>query len=170
MKEFVEKLIERLEEDYSQDVGTLKMISVNKVIEIVNQFSEEYKPCNKPCTGCEAYDLVRNHCPKFCKVIKETVRELEENLSGWIPCSDRLPEEHDSIFAKFKGTDKWNNAMFEKISDVVNVTVADEKGKGTTTHAHLVDGKWKCDLLGCSKSYRITHWQPLPEPYLQKED
>lgn len=85
--------------------------------------------------------------------------------NGWIPISERLPKEHASVFAKFKGTDKWNNAMFEKISDIVNVTVVDESGEGVTTHAHLVDGKWSCDLLKVNKAYRITAWQPLPEPY-----
>ena len=31
--------------------------------------------------------------------------EQDEKENGWIPVSERLPEEHDSIFAKFKGTD-----------------------------------------------------------------
>lgn len=83
----------------------------------------------------------------------------------WIPCSERLPEEHDSMFAKFKGTDRWDNAMFEKTSDTVIVTVSDTKGGVVTTHAHTTDGNWKCDLLRVNKSYRITAWMPLPEPY-----
>lgn len=33
--------------------------------------------------------------------------EQDEKENGWIPVSERLPEEHDSIFAKFKGTDNW---------------------------------------------------------------
>lgn len=33
----VEKVIERLEEEYSQDVGYLKMISVDKAIEIIKE-------------------------------------------------------------------------------------------------------------------------------------
>lgn len=31
--------------------------------------------------------------------------EQDEKENGWIPASEGLPEEHDSIFAKFKGTD-----------------------------------------------------------------
>ncbi len=31
----MERIVERLEEDYSQDIGSLKMISVDKAIEIV---------------------------------------------------------------------------------------------------------------------------------------
>lgn len=33
--------------------------------------------------------------------------EQDEKENGWILVSERLPEEHDSIFAKFKGTDNW---------------------------------------------------------------
>lgn len=35
-------------------------------------------------------------------------------MKDWILCNERLLEERDSIFAKFKGTDKWKNGMFEK--------------------------------------------------------
>ena len=42
MNEAFKKIIERLEEDYSQDVGALKMISVDKAIEIVKEVAEEY--------------------------------------------------------------------------------------------------------------------------------
>lgn len=85
--------------------------------------------------------------------------------SGWIPCGEHMPEEHESVFARFKGTEKWNKSMFEKISDRVNVTVDNNKGKVTVTHAHTIDGKWSCDLLRCNKDYRIIAWMPLPEPY-----
>lgn len=102
--------------------------------------------------------------------IKDVIKEIRKQpkIGEWIPCTARMPEEHDSIFAKFKGTDKWNDAMFEKISNSVNVTVADNKGQNTTTHAHTIDGQWSCDLLKCNKDYRIVAWQPLPEPYQPK--
>lgn len=91
-----------------------------------------------------------------------------EYNNGWIPVRERLPEEHDSVFARFKGTNRWNNQMFERVSEEVNVTVADKKDMRVTTHAHTVDGKWSCDLLSVDKSYRIIAWQPLPEPYQPK--
>lgn len=101
---------------------------------------------------------------------KKIVQEVaEEYNSGWIACSERLPEEYDSIFAKLKGTDKWKDAMFEKTSDVVNVTVVDGYGNRITTIAHLVDGKWNCDLLRINKSYQIIAWQPLPEPFKERD-
>lgn len=92
-------------------------------------------------------------------------QEAEKYNNGWIPCSERMPVEHDSIFAKFKGTEKWKKAMFEKTSSVVNVTVVGEKGHVTTTQASTIDGKWSCDLLRFNKEYQIIAWQPLPESY-----
>lgn len=96
----------------------------------------------------------------------------EVNVStndGWIPCSSgNMPEEHDSIFAKLKGTDRWSDSMFGKTSDIVNVTVMNENGERTVTQATTSDGNWKCDLLRWNKSFRIVAWQPLPEPYQPK--
>ena len=43
------------------------------------QEAEQYEECYKDCGQCEAYDKEKHHCPKFCKVIKETVKEIEDN-------------------------------------------------------------------------------------------
>lgn len=150
MNEFIKKLIERLEEEsfwtdstfdedgYSNDDSD-EVVSLYNAKEIVNQLAEEYN------------------------------QDSTKNNQGWILCSSgRMPEEYDSIFAKAKGTDKWNDAMFEKISDIVNVTVVDGNGNVRTTHAHTVDGKWSCDLLKCNKSYRIIAWREFPAPYQPK--
>lgn len=86
----------------------------------------------------------------------------QSEIGEWIPCSEWMPEERESMFAKSKGTDKWNSAMFEKISDTVNVTVENEKGERATLTAHTVDGKWKID--SCIK-LKVIAWMPFPKPY-----
>lgn len=43
----------------------------------------------------------------------EQVENLREE-NEWIPVDTAMPREYDSIFRKFKGTDKWLPAMFEK--------------------------------------------------------
>ena len=102
-------------------------------------------------------------------ISEEEVNRILEQESGWIPCSERLPEEHDSMFIKFKGTKKWSTAMFERKSDEVIVTVADDAGRTVTTSAHTTDGKWRCDLVRIH-GYRIVAWMPLPEPYMESEE
>ncbi len=84
-------------------------------------------------------------------------------IGVWIPCSERMPEEHDSMFAKLKGTDKWDGAMFERVSDDVNVTVEFENGKRKTKTLHTIDGKWNGGQRGVK--FKVIAWQPLPEEY-----
>lgn len=52
---------------------------VDDLIEIVKQEAEQYEECYKNCGECEAYDKEKHYCPKFCKVIMEAVRKIEEN-------------------------------------------------------------------------------------------
>ena len=110
MNKVFEKIIEKQEELF-QDLNVIEVLSyvdfdstiqnsldnflkavINEAIEIVKQEAEQYEECYKNCGDCEAYDKEKHHCPKFCKVIKETVKEIEENHNGWIPCSERLPK------------------------------------------------------------------------------
>ena len=102
--------------------------------------------------------------------IEDTHQLLVEKNNGWILVEEKMPPEHDSIFAKLKGTDRWRKPMFEKTSDRVQVTVEDKNGKCTTTTATTVDGQWHCDLLGMCKDYKITAWQPLSEPYREETE
>lgn len=79
----------------------------------------------------------------------------------WVKCSDRMPEEHDTIFAKFKGTNKWKSAMFEKMSEDVRVVVVFEDGTRKVHHSYTVDGKW--DVEKKQPKRTVTHWMPNPE-------
>lgn len=100
--------------------------------------------------------------------VKEIIRShMDED---WIPVEERLPEEHDSIFAKFKGTNKWGNAMFEKRSDEVNVTYKLEDGTSKTGTSYTLDGKWKIEKENGAIKRKIVAWRPLPEPYKPKKD
>ena len=82
MQEVFENIIKKLE---SLEKVFIKGNSHNvaagiiKAIEIVKQEAEQYEECYKYCRDCEAYNKEKHHCPKFCKVIKETVKEIEEN-------------------------------------------------------------------------------------------
>ena len=86
MNKVFEKIVEKLEElheryinQYGAVGGNPMAFSVKECMEIVKQEAEKYEECYKDCGECEAYDKEKYHCPKFCKVIKETVKEIEEN-------------------------------------------------------------------------------------------
>lgn len=115
-------------------------------------------------TGNGAYFSKNN----ISKIVELLLADLEENEkeNGWISVSQRLPEEHDSIFAKFKGTDNWKRGMFEKTSKYVIATVAFDDGTVLVEQAHTTDGIWRTDkkVLGGT----VVAWMDYPEPY--KED
>lgn len=112
--------------------------------------------------------------PKQTTVIRECKESFRRMIDeqptvyvndGWIPVSKRLPEEHDSIFAKLKGTDKWDKAMFEKTSDEVNVTIEYDDGSRKTTTSYTLDGVWKIEKEQRVAKRKVIAWKPLPEAY-----
>lgn len=151
MEQFIEKLIGRLKKyqiEYKSGFGELTDETVFRVMEnviyTVKELAEEYMTCYKSCTECEAYDKEKHHCPKFCYIIAETVKEIEENNNGWIPCSERLPEEYGEYLVcnkygvyglGFPHKDKYGNIYVETESEYITEVIA---------------------------------WQPLPEPYKAK--
>lgn len=110
----------------------------------------------------ETEEIIRSHMDDV------TDTNIPSN-DGWIPVEDGLPEEHDSIFAKFKGTDMWSNAMFGKSSDEVNVTFEFEDGTRKTGTSYTIDGKWKCEKGNCAVKRKVVAWRPIPEPCKPKE-
>ena len=108
MNKVFKKIIEKLEEEKMSyfltiaNTGDEKLDctyeqvgdALDKAIEIVKQEAEKHEECYKDCGDCEAYNKEKHHCPKFCKVIKETVKEIEENHNGWIPCSGCIDCKH----------------------------------------------------------------------------
>lgn len=89
--------------------------------------------------------------------------EAQPKVGEWIPVEERLPKEHDSVFAKLKGTDKWYSGMFEKRSDEVIVTCEYGDGTRVTKTSKTIDGKWSIETKSISK-LKVLFWQPLPEP------
>lgn len=93
----------------------------------------------------------------------QTIRDLQEQIAKWHLVADGdLPKEHDSMFAKFKGTEKWDCAMCEKISDNVLIAIRD-KERYITNFGHTVDGKWKCDYLRFFQDCEVIAWMELPK-------
>lgn len=92
--------------------------------------------------------------------------DIQNYINAWISVEDRLPTERETIFAKLYGTDKWQEAMFRKMSEDVRVVCVFDDGTRKVWHDHTVDGKWDCERLQKMPHRRITHWMenpPLPE-------
>ena len=102
--------------------------------------------------------------------------DLLKNLANkadsfeWIPVSERLPDEHDSLFAKFYGTDKWNDALWKTQSKEVLVTVEFEYGIRSVTSSYTTDDKWEIEKRVKFRKCKVVAWMPLPEPYKENED
>ena len=150
MQTVFEKIIEKLEEqkvkgiyDSSSIIGEKNVWG--KAIEIVKQEAEKYEEYYKDCEDCEAYNKEKHHCPKFCKVIKETVKEIEDNHNGWIPCSEQLPDYGKRVLLQ----DFGGNITLEKCEKKNRI-------KGFT------DGNW------WASANNYIAWQPLPKPYQPK--
>lgn len=88
----------------------------------------------------------------------------------WIPISEKLPDEHDSIFAKLYGTDKWDNMLWRTRSKEVLVTIEDENGARTVKSSHTTDGKWWIEKKTTLSKFKVIAWMPMPEPYKENEN
>ena len=188
-KQYFQKFYEadgKTEED--EYINKATQLAFDDAKNIVQEVAEEYKgdmkhnlaemyAKNMVDYGVDVTKAWQTAMQQSCALEKAYIRgrqyevdrfyELRKKYKGgWIPCSERLPEEHDSIFAKLKGTDKWYDAMFEKISDDVNVTVEFEDGTRKTMTLHTNDGKWNTGNR--IAKFNVIAWQPLPEPYQPK--
>lgn len=149
------------------------MSMTTELVEKLRHYAEEYKnpPYGREIVGTE--ELLTQAADTIEELSEKVARQNMERSSqyyggGWIPCDEHMPEEHDSMFAKFKGTEKWIVGMFEKISDDVNATVEYENGVKKVKTLHTCDGKWKTgnSLL----EFKVIAWRPLPTVYEPKEN
>ena len=163
MQEVFSKIIEKLEEirikktcntEKCNTKELCRICVVDDAIEIVKQEAEKSEECYKDCGDCEAYNKEKYHCPKFCKVIKEAVKEIEENHNGFIPCSERLPEEAFGCLVTVMDCETSTQNEFENILPYVVG----------------YDGDGWNDADGETIPFEVIAWMPLPEPYKEGEN
>ena len=103
-----------------------------------------------------------------CGTLQELVYKAD--LFEWIPVTERLPDEHDSVFAKLYGTDKWDDAFWRTKSKEVLVTIEYEDGVRTVKSSHTTDGKWVVEKRAELNKCNVVAWKLFPEPYKEKEN
>lgn len=107
----------------------------------------------------------------FCWESRDILQELVDKADSfeWIPVSEKLPEEHDSIFAKLYGTDKWDSRLLHRtVSNRVLVTVKRDDGTRFVKESHTSDGEW-ADEKKCIDC-KVVAWMKMPEPYKEKDN
>ena len=83
----------------------------------------------------------------------------------WIPVSERLPEEYESAFAKYYGTDQWTDSLWRLKSKEVLVTIEYDDGHRTVTTSFTRDGKWDRERRRVLHDLKVIAWMPLPKSY-----
>lgn len=167
MKEFIEKLIGRLEELNLDGIrmiedGKYELIRKKEAISIVNELTEEYNTSTDTSRECnKALDSLHKKILKsrFAEEVTEAeVKALVEAKSnGWIPCSERLPQESEPV-----GT----------LCQVVNVML--KNGIVTSGWCNRYLEKWyvldhHCDYPLPYEYKDVIAWQPLPASYKEGE-
>lgn len=95
-------------------------------------------------------------------MIAETVKEIEENHNGWIPCSERLPEKYGDYLVAWKPLHMSAEDIAKKVGreiphfyEIVEYDPDDE-------------ALWIGSIEQAQREYEIIAWRPLPEPYQPK--
>ena len=100
-------------------------------------------------------EQIKNKIIKFINALPPAQPEQR-----WIPCSERLPEEHEWIGTKRFGT---------TISDEVYVTFENPKGERFCQHLSFQNGKLsgfdQSAIDAFYKGSKPIAWMPLPKPY-----
>ena len=101
-------------------------------------------------------------------VIKEIKRLPAEHNNGWIPCSERMPEEKVMEHPVFDPSACRTVVETQMISDTMNVTVRNKHDQTVfVSDDCTTNGKW---FNFDGEYYEVIAWQPLPEPYREENE
>ena len=126
MNKAFEKILERLDEE--------RELSYADFSRYVDEVS--------PSIDAEYDDFFHRGLERASRLVKEVAKEYN---GGWIPCSDRLPEENQKVILQ----DFYGNITIEKM-------------KTNDGLEGFIDGDW------WSSANNYVAWKPLPEPYKEE--
>ena len=150
MNEAFDKILERLDEE------------LRKSEERYYRYLDD---SNLPCMFDKS-DIEEKRVDTIKEMLEIVQEVAEEYKGGWIPCSERLPEERD-----------WYLAVFEEVdTGFIGLPYIADYLMGKHTIFTTEDG-WiihNCtDIEGGESEYykklRCVAWQPLPEPFKEHD-
>ena len=120
------------------------------------------------CTDCKEYDKDKHCCPRWNRVIRQTLKDMKEEqpepsmeqcaccvLSKpeqmWIPCSERLPEEEQTVLVTCSDGGVY---IYDRLK---------------ACDYEYDDMRFWEDNMGCYQPMEdVIAWMPLPEPYAER--
>ena len=96
----------------------------------------------------------------------DTVHEVaEEYNGGWVPCSERLPEEELEKAKKERGSE----AVFPVLATINKKHFVTGEKYTTVSRAFYGCYNDKNFYNSCCDKLDVIAWQPLPEPYKERD-
>lgn len=155
MNEFIEKLIQRLEEQIKENTNEnmsykIPYFGLSRALRIVNELAEEYiNTSTDTSTECnKALDSLHKKIlkSKFAEEVteEEIMALVQAKNNGWIPCSERLPDENIEV----------------------DVTIKEIDGSTYTRTSWLQEGQWIVKKSPFKPT--VIAWKERPAPYQPK--
>ena len=144
----------------------------NRIIDAADEYAAG-QAVRGPERGSTALDHIHNVVSEneYKRGYEHGVQDATEIYLGrWTPVTEKMPEEKDTMFAKFWGTDKWNEYMFRGRSELVEVTVELEDGTRYTDASRTRDGKWDIEMDHGAVKKKVVAWKPMSAPWRGNAD
>lgn len=136
----------------------------------LKEIKEEAALCQKYIDECDIFASKSEHeklALKIASDCEQTLSALADEIKkgGWISVEEAMPEEHDSVFAKFKGTDKWCNSFWEKNSNTVLVVLASnlDENNFVVGTGKTINGMWTTVPMLLKDRMHVAYWMPFPK-------
>ena len=123
----------------------------------LNQYKDKYSDCYK-------------YAGVYVKVIQDMIEQLEGDLeqdekeNGWIPVSERLPEDEKEYLVTLEKVYGTPDTFF----GIANYLKFGDSGYWNEKKYGYLEWDKYSDRHAGTKMYKVVAWRPLPEPY--KED